>query len=227
MNYPVILFDADDTLFDFTASQLHSFRKTLEHFKIEDRFTEIFQTYSEISIELWKRIEKGEISKEFLKVHRFHQTFEIHKIDHDPQAASDMYLNFLPENVHLIPGSIEVCKTLSQRSRLGIVTNGIAPVQKRRLANSDLRNWIEFMVISDECGFAKPDKRIFEYALEKAGHSDFSTVVMVGDRLEADILGANRMGIKSCWFNPHKLENTTDIVPNFEVHSLEQLLDII
>lgn len=222
--YPLILFDADDALFDFAGSQEISFRKTLEYYQIQDRFAELFQTYIKISKTLWVQIEKGEISKDFLKVHRFEKTFEIHQIALDPAHASELYLEMLPENVLHIAGAVEACRQLSQTARLAIVTNGVETVQKRRLTNSELRHWIEFMVISDECGYAKPDHRIFTHTLKRANHTDPSTVLMIGDRLETDIRGANDFGMKSCWFNPQQNANETGIQPHFEIRSFDELL---
>lgn len=225
MPYSLILFDADDTLFDFAESQKVSFLNTLGHFGLEAHFDPLFKTYVEISIELWDKIERNEISKEALKVQRFQRTFETHGIDINYLNISKLYLEMLASNVYLISNAVEVCKQLSQTSRLGIITNGIDLVQRQRLDNSDLKHWIEFMVVSDECGYAKPDHRIFDYTLKRAKHEDLSTVLMVGDRLETDILGANRFGAHSCWYNPHGATNTSDIQPTFEIKSLNELLE--
>jgi 2-haloacid dehalogenase len=68
--------------------------------------------------------------------------------------------------------------------------------------------------------------RIFDYTLERAKHSDRARVLMIGDSLEADILGARRAGIRSCWFNPKKVRNETRILPDIEIHALEELMDL-
>jgi 2-haloacid dehalogenase len=48
--------------------------------------------------------------------------------------------------------------------------------------------------------------------------------VIIGDRLNADILGANRFGIESCWFNPGQLTNHTQAVPTCEVARLHDVI---
>jgi 2-haloacid dehalogenase len=138
----------------------------------------------------------------------------------------DRYLNFLPETVHLVPAAEDVCRKLSASTPLGIVTNGIVHVQKQRLSKSGLEPYFKFMVISDEVGVAKPDRRIFDFALNRAGQPVPENVLMVGDRLPADILGAQRAGIKTCWFNPSRFPNETEIAPDFEIHKLEDVLRI-
>jgi putative hydrolase of the HAD superfamily len=62
----------------------------------------------------------------------------------------------------------------------------------------ELRSFFETIVTSAGCGFRKPDERIFRIAMDHFGVSP-EQVAMVGDSLEADILGANQMGIYSIW----------------------------
>jgi 2-haloacid dehalogenase len=226
MHESLLLFDADDTLFDFTKSQQVSFQSTLDRLGLGGRFEELYGTYVQASRKLWKQLERGEVSKDAVKVERFRFTFHAHGIALDPDRASELYLESLPENVFLIPGAVEVCGRLAASHRIGILTNGVEHVQRRRLANSELRDLVEFMVVSEECGFVKPDVRIFEYTMEKAKLSDRSRVLMIGDSLEADILGARRAGIRSCWFNPKKARNETGIEPDLEIHALHDLFDL-
>ena len=48
--------------------------------------------------------------------------------------------------------------------------------------------------------------------------------IIIGDRLDADILGANRYGIESCWLNPGRLPNESEAVPTFEAASLHDIV---
>jgi putative hydrolase of the HAD superfamily len=79
--------------------------------------------------------------------------------------------------------------------------------------------------VSEELGVAKPDARIFEYALRQLQHSDRETVVMVGDSLESDIQGGVNAGIRTCWFNPSGAVNDTAIQPTFTIANLLELRD--
>jgi 2-haloacid dehalogenase len=90
---------------------------------------------------------------------------------------------------------------------VGIITNGVDAIQHRRVAASGLGQYISFIATSEACGYAKPDSRFFEYAADMARPVRREEMVIVGDRLDADILGANRYGIDSCWFNPERLPN--------------------
>ncbi|HGX4500576.1 TPA: HAD-IA family hydrolase, partial [Escherichia coli] len=80
---------------------------------------------------------------------------------------------------------------------------------------------------SEEVGVAKPNKKIFDYALEQAGNPDRSRVLMVGDTAESDILGGINAGLATCWLNAHNREQPEGIAPTWTVsslHELEQLL---
>jgi FMN phosphatase YigB (HAD superfamily) len=84
------------------------------------------------------------------------------------------------------------------------------------------------MVISEECGFSKPDRRIFDYTFNLLNRSATnSRTLMIGDKLETDILGAQNIEIDSCWFNPNKDANTTSISPTYEIQNIFDLLGIV
>lgn len=225
MKYSLFLFDLDETLLDFQASELLSFKQTFKHFGI-DEIDEIHKTYKVENSKLWKLIEKGEIDKDFLKVERFKKTLEKHKIEIHPHKMADYYMEQLPRHVVLIDGAVEVLKHLKQFGEIGIITNGIEVTQRLRIKNSQLKEYIDFLAVSEECGFAKPDVRFFEFAAKKAKNFSKNTTIIIGDRIEADILGAQNFGIESCWFNPHNSENTTSINPTFTINELKKLLEL-
>ena len=124
----------------------------------------------------------------------------------------------------LIDGARQVCAALSAIGEVGIITNGVEHIQTRRIASSGLQDHISFVSTSEACGHAKPDSRFFDYATRMARAFAHVDTVIVGDRLDADILGANRFGIDSCWFNPGKLENGSEAMPTCEVGSLHEII---
>lgn len=228
MKYNLFLFDLDDTLLDFQASEKLSFKSTFNNFNIsDDLIDDLHKTYKVENNLLWKQIEKGEIDKDFLKIERFRRVLETHKIEIPPHKMSDFYLEQLPKNVVLIDGAVEILAHLKKFGEIGIITNGIEATQRQRINNSALKDYIDFIAVSEECGFAKPDTRFFEYATSKAKSFEKDTTIIIGDRIEADILGANKFGIDSCWFNPEILPPTTGISPTFTVHSLPQIKTVM
>jgi 2-haloacid dehalogenase len=224
MKHTLFLFDLDDTLLDFKASEKLSFVRTLASLGVHTGIDVLFPQYQAINIALWREFELGAVSKDFLKVERFRKTFAQNGLDLDPAAASHLYLESLSETVVLIDGAKQVCEALCAIGEVGIITNGVEYIQNRRIASSGLKDHISFVSTSEACGYAKPDSRFFDYAAKMARAFAHHETVIVGDRLDADILGANRFGIDSCWFNPDKLENGTEAVPSCEVDSLHGIL---
>jgi len=224
MKHRLFLFDLDDTLLDFKASEQRSFELTMRELGLDGALDALFADYQAINLALWKAFETGAVAKNFLKVERFRKTFAGHGLDLDPQAASSLYLESLSNTVVLVDGAVELCATLAAVGEVGIVTNGVEQIQNRRIASSGLREHISFVSTSEACGHAKPDSRFFDYATAMARAFVRHETIVVGDRLDADILGANRFGMESCWFNPGRLANDSAALPTCEVASLHEVV---
>jgi 2-haloacid dehalogenase len=224
MTHKLFLFDLDDTLLDFKASEQLSFARTLQALGMDGDLAQLFLGYQAINLALWRAFETGTVSKDFLKVERFRKTFAENGLELDPEAASRLYLESLSDTVVLIDGALQLCATLAGMGEVGIITNGVEAIQNQRIAKSGLREHISFVATSEACGYAKPDVRFFEYAARMARPFAKEDAIIVGDRLDADILGANRYGIDSCWFNPDGLANTSEAVPTYEASSLYEII---
>jgi 2-haloacid dehalogenase len=224
VKYQLFLFDLDDTLLDFRASEKLSFERTLLELGFRDPVDALFSRYQAINIGLWRAFEAGTVSKDFLKVERFRLTFAAGSLDLDPSQASERYLESLSETVVLIDGAQRLCEQLAAVGEVGIITNGVAHIQGRRIAASGLGDSISFVATSEACGVAKPDSRFFDYTVKMARTFSKDRTVIIGDRLDADILGANRFGIDSCWYNPGRMANDTEAVPSCEVAHLDDVI---
>lgn len=226
MKYNLFLFDLDDTLLDFQASEKLCFDETFINFGINNLLDDIHKTYKVENSLLWEQLEKGEVNKDFLKVERFKRTLKHHKIEIAPHKMANFYLKQLPKHVVLLDGAIDILHYVRQFGEVGVITNGIELVQRERIKNSELKTLIDFIAVSDECGFAKPDARFFEYTVKKAKQFDKNSTIVIGDRLDADILGANNFRIDSCWYNQHSIENTSSAKPTFVIKNLMDLKNI-
>lgn len=110
---------------------------------------------------------------------------------------------------------------------MGIITNGFTSLQQTRLERTGLCDHFDLLIISEEVGVAKPDARIFDYALAQAGNPDRSRVLMVGDTAESDIRGGVNAGLATCWFNPHQRELPADLRADWTVTSLSELEQLL
>lgn len=225
--YKFLIFDVDETLLDFRKSEHWAFHQTLLSHGITENHAQLFKSYRQISTQLWDQLEKNLISKDKLKVHRYELLLDEHSLtEHNPESLSEEYLNNLQKKVFLIDNALDICQHLSQMHTLGIITNGIESVQRSRMSSSGLNPYFNNIVVSEQCGFAKPDPRIFDFTLKLNGFSAEESL-MIGDKLEADILGAKNVNMDSCWLNLHGThKNTTNIQPTYEITDLRQLRQI-
>ncbi|NLJ47933.1 MAG: noncanonical pyrimidine nucleotidase, YjjG family [Treponema sp.] len=222
LRYDTVFLDADDTLFDYPRAEERAFSRTCARFGLADT-PGLRDSYRRINREQWRLLERGETDPATLRIERFRLLFEETGDRLDPAAVGDVYVEELSLGADLLPGAREICEYLVKRYLLVIVTNGLADVQRSRLARSGLGELVADLVISEEAGASKPDPRIFEYACGRIGRIDRGRMIMVGDSLESDIRGGAAFGIHTCWFNPRGNENSTDLKPTYEIRTLEEL----
>lgn len=226
MKYEIILFDIDDTLFDFSMSEQRALHNTFLEYDLSTGWTDYEASYKSISEVLWRDLEEGKITLTELGVERFRQLFLTHDLKIHADTFNTLYLGYLGREIQLVQGAEELCKHL-EGYRLAVITNGFTDVQKARIACSPLCNTFEQIIISEEAGFQKPEKGIFDYAFSKLQITDKSKVLIVGDSLTSDIQGGIRYGIDTCWFNPNCKENKCGIKPTYEIQELTDLRKIV
>ncbi len=225
--YDVLFLDLDNTLFDFEKSEKNALIRTAKQFGFGDT-THLFEkTYHEVNKPLWQKLEKGECTADVIKIERFVQLVIQLESTCDPLEMSDYYIQRLGEGIDMFPNASEICETLSKDYKLVAVTNGIKAVQENRIKRSGLLNFFDAVIISEDVGYSKPNPMIFEIAMNKIGHFDKNTVLMIGDSLKADILGAHAAGFDTCWVNLLGQESPEEPVYKWEITKLEQLLNYL
>ncbi|MFQ5472008.1 MAG: HAD family hydrolase [Dehalococcoidia bacterium] len=129
--------------------------------------------------------------------------------------------------LHPLPGVRETLPAMSDRYSLSIVTNGEDDIQRGKLRHLALGEHFRHLVISGNVGYEKPDPRIFEHALALAG-VPASEALVVGDRLETDVVGAKAAGIRAVWFDHWNDEpRATDPRPDAVITAFEQLPGVL
>lgn len=218
MNYPWILFDADDTLFHFDAYQ--GLQLMFSTFGV-DFTTQDFEHYQQTNKPLWADYQDGRISAGHLQVTRFASWAS--RLGVEPQRLNSAFLAAMADICTLLPGAGELIQALKGRVQMGLITNGFTELQTVRLERTGLRDAFSPLVISEQIGIAKPDVRIFEHALVLMGNPPREQVLMVGDNPHSDILGGINAGIHTCWFNPRGDTAPAGIEPHHQVDSLAAL----
>lgn len=219
--YDVLLFDLDDTIFDFQQSEKRAFTQVFEAYNLNalDYLTD----YQEISSKLWSRLEQQQLTLSDLGTERFQQLFDKHHLTLDAKAFNDTYLHFLGMQPFLITGAENLFQQL-HHVRIAAISNGFERVQTARIALCSFSEKFEALIISETVGHQKPSQEIFDYAFEKLQLKDKSSVLMIGDSLTSDIKGGQNYGIDTCWFNPTAKVNISEVQPTYEIRRLDELL---
>lgn len=227
-----VFVDIDDTLWWFTENSKLALRHTFDAFDISsvctyERFKEV---YLKKNLELWNLYHHGLIDKDFLVNERFRFTLkecgykgDVEKMCH---LLDEEYLRFLALQPTTIPGARQLLEYLVAKGYdVNTLSNGFQGTQQQKLISGGLSDLIHRNVLSDDCGITKPQRGIFDYALEQCG-AEAATSVMIGDNPDADIKGAHDAGWRTIYFNIRGLdpiEDTADAV----VTSLDEILQIL
>lgn len=226
MKYKLLIFDLDNTIFDYNMAENYALDKTLRHFEIEPEES-LKESYRIINEENWQKLERGEISSLQLRTMRFEQFGIHHGFKWESSEVSRIYLENLGMGGFVIEGAEVLLNELKKIYPLAAVTNGISDVQRSRLSNSPFDGYFDPLIISDEVGIAKPDPGIFRILFERAGLTEKESVLMIGDSLSSDIRGAAAFGIPSCWYNPAGQNTDGTVCPDFIIKNLDEIRDIV
>lgn len=231
MKYQHLFFDLDHTLWDFDANAQESLTELYQHFKLESKaigtFNEFYLIYLNHNATLWNRFEKGYITVEELKWKRMWRTLLDFQIA-DEKLSKDMseyFLEILPTKKKVFEYTYEILDYLTQKNySLHLLTNGFEKTQRIKLESANLTKYFKSIVTSEISNSVKPKKEIFEYALKKA-KGKMEESIMIGDNLNADILGAKNAGMDSIFVN--HINAVCCEEPTYTIHYLKELESIL
>lgn len=224
--YTTILFDADGTLFDFDKAETFALSAALNELSLPYSET-ILQTYKQINASLWLLLEQGKTTQNQLRTKRFELLHKQFGFEGDPSLTCDKFVEHLSRGVFFLDGAQDILEYLHKTYTLYLVTNGITQVQESRYALSGLSRFFKAMFISESLGVSKPNKKYFDVVFKRAGITDPSSVLIVGDSLSSDIAGGNNAGIDTCWYNPSGKPNDTDAVCDLQIAHLSELKKLL
>lgn len=221
-----ILLDLDDTILDFHKAEAAALKATLEHFDIEPNDTAIAR-YSEINAAQWKKLEKGELTREQVKLHRFELFFAELGICCNAEDARTYYENRLAVGHYFMPGAEKMLKEISERYALYLVSNGTTLVQNGRIESAGIAPMFQKIFLSEAIGYVKPQKEFFDACFAEIPDFDPTQAIILGDSLTSDIQGGINAGVRTCWYNPTGTSRREDIIPDFEIGSLDKFLVLL
>ena len=221
-----LFLDLDDTLLDFHLAERVALSSTLKDMGVEP--TEALLSRSkEINRSCWEALERGELTREEVLVKRFEILFGELCLSISATQTQQTYEYKLSLEHQFMDGAIELLDALFGKYKLYIASNGTACVQDRRISDTGIAKYFDGIFISERIGANKPDKEFFDRCFEKIDDFNPDEAMIVGDSLSSDILGGKRANIMSCYFNPHRKPNSTTIIPDFEIHRLDELIPLI
>ncbi len=221
-----VFIDLDNTILDFNKAERNALAKTLSALGYEPK-NEILDRYHDVNLSQWKRLERGEITRRDVKLNRYRILFDEFGIDAKPEDATATYEDFLSQGHFFLDGAEELLKTLSQRYRLYLVSNGTFRVQEGRLQSAGITPLFDGVYVSEKVGAEKPSTQFFNNVFADIGDVDKAASVIIGDSLTSDMRGGINAGIKTVWFNRLGEEPPADIKPDYEVKSLSEIPEIL
>lgn len=222
-----IFFDLDNTLWDHRNNAYLTLKEIYKRENVQEKynlgFEDLHREYFTINERLWAQIRDGEIDKEYLRKHRFYDSFLFFGID-DYDLAQVFEQNFLDEILNyndLVEGAFELLEYLSEKGyTLHILSNGFKEVTYRKCELSGIQNYFKTITSADELNVRKPQPEIYEYALKKANAKKEESI-MIGDDWIADVEGALSFGIDAVFFDVFK-----DNFGNDEVKVIRELKEL-
>lgn len=202
-NIKWIFFDIGSTLVDESIAYRNRIERTIANTNIS--YDEFYQKMVEIS-----KYDQNAYNK----------LVEFYGLTKAPWNSDDEFV---------YPEAKDCLSELSKHYKIGIIANQNLG-SKERLDKLGLLKYIDLVIASAEDGLAKPDLRIFQIALDRANCKP-EEAVMVGDRIDNDIITANESGMTTVWikqgFGGLSEPKQPIEQPDYTIHNLNELLNLL
>lgn len=227
MAYKFLLFDLDHTLLDFESAEETALTQMLEDMNFPD--VEAFKDYYKpMNQGLWKDLEQKKITKQELVDSRFAIGFAHFGITVDGAEIALRYQDYISLQGQSFPGAEEMLAELVQVGyQIYGATNGVTAIQEGRMVHSTIASYFKEVFISEQLQTQKPDPDFFDKVGQLIPGFSKEETLMIGDSLTADIAGGHAAGIDTVWYNPDHKENTSQVVPTYEVSTYQEIADLL
>ncbi|MGE6395442.1 YjjG family noncanonical pyrimidine nucleotidase [Chryseobacterium mulctrae] len=222
-----IFFDLDNTLWDHRRNAYLTIKDLFDKEEITLKynidFEEFHSVYHEINEKLWEQIRDGEIDKEYLRKHRFYDTFKHFGIDDLGLSMffEEHFLDKILNYNHLVESAEYILDYLKAKNyTLHIISNGFQEVTERKCILSGIDHYFQTITSADSVGVRKPNPAIFEYSLGLS-EAKKEESILIGDDWIADVIGAQNFGMDVIFFD---VLNENKEVENLKV--IKHLLQI-
>ncbi|SHL16445.1 YjjG family noncanonical pyrimidine nucleotidase [Chryseobacterium polytrichastri] len=205
-----IFFDLDNTLWDHRKNAYLTIKTLFETKEISLQYNIDFEdfhaVYHEINEKLWEDIRDGLIGKEYLREHRFYDTFKHFGVENKELSLyfEEHFLDKILNHNELVEGAEEILEYLkSKHYTLHIISNGFKEVTERKCILSGIAHYFHTITSADSVGVRKPNPEIFEYSLSLS-NAQKEESILIGDDWIADVVGSQNFGIDVIFFDVYK-----------------------
>ncbi len=219
-----VLIDIDDTIFDFKKCSKNSFLKTLEKFNLKFK-EEDFSYFNKVNDILWTKQKLGEINIKEVFIKRDYLMGKYFNLDIEKGLFNDLFVKFLYDEIEMIDGIEDLLLYLSGKYKIFTASNGVYYMQVNRIKKSNLSKYFTDIFVSDKIGYEKPDKRFFQKIMDLTKYSN-DDLIMIGDSIKSDIIGAKNSKIKSIYFNKED-KKISDKSFTYQVKNLSEIKKIL
>ncbi|MBS5989038.1 YjjG family noncanonical pyrimidine nucleotidase [Anaerococcus hydrogenalis] len=217
-----ILIDIDDTILDFKKSSKKAFINTIKDFNLTYK-DEYFSYFEQINSDLWRDQKLGKISIKNLFKKRSAMMIEYLGLCEDNNFFTETFSENLSHQAIFVDGIEDLLSYLNNKYKLYAASNSVYKRQVSRLKKANLYNFFDGIFVSDTLGYEKPDGKFFEKIIDQIDFNK-NEVIMIGDSLKSDIVGAKNAQIKSIWFSEKDTENK---IYNYKVKNLSEIKKIL
>ncbi len=230
-----ILFDLDDTIVAFDAVAIAAWRRVCEEYARESRSVEtdaLFEAVEEMRNWVWSDDERAKIGRMDLEgTRRKIVRLAFERLGMGDMSAADKIGNAYSvereKEVDFLPGAEETLEYLCGRSvALALITNGEGRKQRDKVQRFRLGRFFKTILIEGELGYGKPEEKVYRRAMDDLGLSA-EDVWAVGDNLEWDVAGPQRLGIFSIWndWKGEGLPEASKVVPDRIINRISELME--
>lgn len=221
-----VFLDVDNTLLDFNENARLAMEKSFHEAGLSFR-EDMFPVFSAINDSLWRSIETGQLTRERLHEIRWESIFKELQIDHDGKEFETVFLRHMAASPKPIAGAMDLLRCLYPKYTVCLASNASYEPQSKRLSHTGIPACVHKIFISEQLGFAKPEKGFFDACFAQLPGAIPQESIIIGDSLSADIRGGAAYGMKTCWYNPEKKPVPADMKIDYVVHSLPEIKEIL
>lgn len=219
-----VLIDIDDTIFDFEKCSKNAFKKTLKKLDLSYKEKD-FSFFNKVNDILWTKQKLGELNINQVFIERSNMMSKYFGLDIEKEIFNNLFVEFLYDEIEMIDEVEGLLSYLSDKYQIFAASNGVYDMQVNRIKKSNLDKYFKDIFVSDKIGFEKPDKRFFQKIMNITKFSN-DDLIMIGDSIKSDIIGAKNSNIKSIYFNKENKKNSDENF-TYQVKNLSEIKKIL